>query len=177
MEHGQADQPLVGVLPQRETRRPDNRNGPGNTDDGEPECSARSLQCFPPAALRKISPRPADNFARSRRIGYRCQAGLTLGTNSGRNHSRDSAECGGVSSRDFSAPRQIRFQLLQLRDTQGTGNIRQAIVETQQDHFILPLARALPLARIAADSVIAEAAQGLREVRDCWWLPCRLRRW
>ena len=62
--------------------------------------------------------------------------------------------------------RRARFgsELPQLSETQRAGNIRQ-VIETQQDHFIMPLPRALPLAGIAADSVISKAAQRFRKVR------------
>ena len=63
------------------------------------------------------------------------------------------------------APRQIRIQFLQLLNAQGTGNVSQAVIETQQHHFVMPLPRGLPLARVAADAVIAKAAQRLGELR------------
>ena len=63
------------------------------------------------------------------------------------------------------AARQIRFQLLQLLNAQGTRNVGQPVIETQQHHFIMPLSRCLALARVAADAVIAKAAQRLGKLR------------
>ena len=42
---------------------------------------------------------------------------------------------------------------------QGARDIGEPVVETQQNHFVAPLAFALALPRITADPVIAEAPQ------------------
>ncbi len=90
---------------------------------------------------------------------------IDLGSNRRRNDLRDLAKCGRITFRDLPAPRQIRLQLLQLLNAQGTSNVGQPVVEAQQHHLVMPLPGGLPLPRVAADAVIAKAAQRLGELR------------
>ena len=71
----------------------------------------------------------------------------------------------GIASRDFTPAAEIFVQFFQLRNTQGTVNIREAIVETQEHHFVLPLAVSLALPSITRYAVIPETPQRLREIR------------
>ncbi len=85
--------------------------------------------------------------------------------NRGRNDFRNFTKCSRITRRDLPAARQIRLQLLQLLNAQGTGNVGQPVIETQQHHFVMPLSRGLALARVAADAVVAKAAQGFGKLR------------
>src|SRR4051794_188659 len=75
------------------------------------------------------------------------------------------AECPCVARCDGAAPGQVRLKFFELRETGRAGDVRQAIVKSQQDHFKKPLASLLALPRIAADSMIAKPPQGFRQLR------------
>ena len=66
-----------------------------------------------------------------------------------------------VFRRNLPPPGKIRFELPQLRESQRAGNIGKPVVESQHHHLIKPLAGFLPLARFAADAMIAKVPQRL----------------
>src|SRR6185437_2442938 len=74
------------------------------------------------------------------------------------------AECSRVAGCYFSSSRQVCIQLCQLLHTKSTGNICQAVVVSEEGHLVEPSAALLPVARIAVDSMIAEAAKCLGEL-------------
>src|SRR5204862_7766362 len=60
--------------------------------------------------------------------------------------------------------RQICLQLLQLSKPKSAPNICESVIEAEQYHFVVPLAFALAVARVAADSMVAELAHLLGEL-------------
>src|SRR3977135_3707509 len=80
-------------------------------------------------------------------------------------HARQLAECFGVPRCDRTPAGQVRLQLFELREPKRACDIRQPVIEAQQDHFIEPLPALLPLPRLAADPVIAKTPQRLRQLR------------
>src|SRR5258706_7554613 len=80
-------------------------------------------------------------------------------------HGGHLAECFGVPRCDRTPPDQIRLKLFELRQPKRARDIRQPVVETEQNHFVQPLPALLPLPRSAADAVIAKSPQRLRQLR------------
>ena len=66
---------------------------------------------------------------------------IGLSANRRGNHFRNFAKRSPIPRRDLPAARQIRIQLLQLLNAQGTGDVGQPVVETQQHHLVMPLPR------------------------------------
>src|SRR5579863_7763937 len=83
-------------------------------------------------------------------MGYKCQAGFT-----------SLWKRGGVLFGNFPATREVRLQSPQLLQPKTTRDVCQAVIETQQNHLIVPLSLALPLPDITTDAMIAEASQRL----------------
>src|ERR1700694_1829744 len=80
-------------------------------------------------------------------------------------HSSIFPERGAVARGDLSAPGQVGLKFFELLKAQSATDVGQPVVETQQHHVVLPLARGLALPGLAADPVIAEAAKSFREMR------------
>ena len=68
---------------------------------------------------------------------------------------------GRILCRNFSAPRQISFQLRELLKSQRAGDVGQSVIEAEQNHLVVPLAFTLAFAGLAADSVIAKFSQSI----------------
>jgi hypothetical protein len=80
-------------------------------------------------------------------------------------HAGHLAKLGGISSGNLPASRKVRFQLFHLLKAKRASDVSEAIIETQQDHLVVPLAGALALPRIAANPVISKAAKRFGEDR------------
>src|SRR5215813_84585 len=70
---------------------------------------------------------------------------------------------GVVHRCDLASARKIRLQFLQLLDPQSTDDVGQAVVESEQHHFVVPLPGALALSRIAGNPMVSEPAKSLCE--------------
>src|SRR5438105_1178650 len=78
-----------------------------------------------------------------------------------RNHAAHFAKGSAVARGDFPPSLQVTIKSLQLFDSERTSDVGQAVVETEQYYFVVPLPRALPLARVTRHAVIAKTSQRL----------------
>src|ERR1700733_451995 len=79
--------------------------------------------------------------------------------------SRQFVELTSVLRSNRSPPRKVRLQLPNLRKSQRASNVSKPVVKAEQHHLVKPLSRLLPVARLAADPVIAKAPERLRKLR------------
>src|SRR5262244_2276319 len=95
--------------------------------------------------------------------------GRNVGGNDRQNDARNVTQCRRILSCNSPAPCEIFLQPLQLLQSQRTRDVRQPVVEAEQDHLIMPLPFPLPISSIAADPLIAKVAQCISE---SWIIGC-----
>src|SRR5436305_1055472 len=85
--------------------------------------------------------------------------GLDLRPDAWRLNGRHFGKCLVVARRYGAPPCQVRFQTLQLRDSQRAGDVAQAVVVAQRRHLVLPLPLIFSSPRVTFDSMISKLPQ------------------